>query len=47
MTDDTLTQDLALAEGTLKDLLGYLADDVTVTAQIGAPDEPDGAGRAR
>lgn len=44
MTDDTLTQDLALAEGTLKDLLGYLADDVTVTAQIGAPDEPDDPG---
>ncbi|MBL8094150.1 MAG: KH domain-containing protein [Anaerolineales bacterium] len=44
MTDDTLTQDLALAESTLKDLLGFLSDDATVAARIGAPDEPDDPG---
>ncbi len=44
MTDDTLTQDLELAQSTLQGLLGYLADDATVEARVGTPDEPDDPG---
>ena len=44
MTDDTHTQDLALAEATLKDLLGFLTDDATIVSRVGTPDEPDDPG---